>query len=155
MELNQLGFSQRVTFGRRSHEQAEVIYTNPDKNISREIVNESGTICDFPGFAYPEVVEYYIEGSCPDPIIYYRTAFERVDSERYLMIWMIQPDGRFWEDEDGFGSTNDAEIRLYAFLNDEGKFISKFQLYNVGVKKFFGTDLEMQESREIAEKKAF
>ena len=45
------------------------------------------------------------------------------------MIWTIQLDGRFWEDEEGFGGTSDNEIRLSAILDKNGRFITPFRLY--------------------------
>ena len=58
-----------------------------------------------------------------------------------ILIWTVQPDGRYWADEDGFGMEDD-EINLYAYVDDDGNFSSKFRIYGVGKKKFFVTDLK-------------
>ena len=41
--------------------------------------------------------------------------------------WMVQPDGRYWEDEDGFGAEKNIEIELLAKFDKNGKFVTKFQ----------------------------
>lgn len=43
-----------------------------------------------------------------------------------LFTWMYRPDGRYWEDDDGFGRTNEDEINLYALMNTVGEFITPF-----------------------------
>ncbi len=40
--------------------------------------------------------------------------------------WLVQPDGRYWMDEDGFGMEPDDEVWLYALINEEGQFITPF-----------------------------
>lgn len=46
--------------------------------------------------------------------------------ETAVFQWMVQPDGRYWEDEDGYGGYDDYEVVLYALLNKEGRFITPF-----------------------------
>lgn len=41
--------------------------------------------------------------------------------------WQINPDGRYYRDEDGFGMTDDEEITLYGFIDKNGKVVVKFQ----------------------------
>lgn len=40
--------------------------------------------------------------------------------------WGINPDGRFYCDEDGFGMTGDVEINLYGVIDRKGKVVKKF-----------------------------
>lgn len=42
--------------------------------------------------------------------------------------WEINPDGRFYCDEDGFGMTNDKEINLYGAIDRKGMVVRKFTL---------------------------
>ena len=42
--------------------------------------------------------------------------------------WEINPDGRFYCDEDGFGMTNDKEINLYGVIDRKGKVVKNFTL---------------------------
>ena len=62
-----------------------------------------------------------------------------------MMIWQIQPDGRYWEDEDGFGGPSDSEICLYAFIDEMGYFREKFRIYSYGAKCFFEEHRRLEE----------
>lgn len=52
------------------------------------------------------------------------------------MVWEIQPDGRYWEDDDGFGGESDLEILLYTYLDDKGNFTGSFRTYSIGGEEF-------------------
>jgi len=41
--------------------------------------------------------------------------------------WQLNPDGRYYMDEDGFGMTDDIEIEIYGFIDRGGKVVSKFR----------------------------
>lgn len=41
--------------------------------------------------------------------------------------WQINPDGRYYEDEDGFGMTDDEEITLLGKIDSTGKVVQKFR----------------------------
>ena len=49
----------------------------------------------------------------------------------------VQPDGMYWQDEDGYRGTSDEEVRLYTFLDSKGNFTGPFQIYNVGCRKYY------------------
>ena len=40
--------------------------------------------------------------------------------------WEINPDGRFYCDEDGFGMTGDVQRTLYGAIDRKGKVVKKF-----------------------------
>lgn len=42
--------------------------------------------------------------------------------------WQINPDGRYYMDDDGFGMTCDKEVEIYGYINKEGKVVGKFRL---------------------------
>lgn len=44
------------------------------------------------------------------------------------MEWQLNPDGRFYMDEDGFGMTDDVEVSLTGRINREGKIVKCFTL---------------------------
>lgn len=46
--------------------------------------------------------------------------------DKAVFCWMVQPDGRYWADEDGYGMEDDYEVNLYAVFNKEGRFITPF-----------------------------
>lgn len=41
--------------------------------------------------------------------------------------WQINPDGRYYMDEDGFGMTDDEEITIYSYVDRAGKPLVKFR----------------------------
>lgn len=41
--------------------------------------------------------------------------------------WTLQPDGRYYADEDGFGMTEDDEINYYAFIDKKANVLVPFQ----------------------------
>lgn len=44
--------------------------------------------------------------------------------------WQLNPDGRYYMDDDGFGMTDDEEINIYGFIDVEGKVVVKFKAIN-------------------------
>lgn len=137
--------NQYVTYGNHLYRQkgkiAKVVLTNPQKHITRTIIEDDGCINNFPGFEHPELITGLLDDVSDKPYVQFRSEFEKTDNG-FMFCWQIQPDGRYWEDEDGFGAGNGAELILYTYLNDEGVFTSKFRIYSYGVTKYFGTDLE-------------
>ncbi|MCH5251493.1 MAG: hypothetical protein J1F22_00845 [Lachnospiraceae bacterium] len=128
-----------------------VVFYNPEKNIKRTII-ENRKICDFPGIANEELImPYYEEGKTIPPITRFGYSCECYDREKpqFIMYWMIQPDGRYYADDDGFGAENQSEIQLYAFLDDEGRFEGPFRIRRIGSTMFMGTDLEEQRKWEL------
>ena len=41
--------------------------------------------------------------------------------------WQLNPDGRYYMDDDGFGMTDDVEIEIYGFIDTAGNVLVKFQ----------------------------
>lgn len=133
-------FSAWSTYGnhmyRRPGERADVIFTTKtgEKKI---IVDNDGRIMDFPGIKKEDFWMKEIQvKKFLDPVICFWTRFAKYDNERYIMYWQVQPDGRYWEDEDGFGMEPDEEITLYAFIDQEGNFMGPFEIYQIGWKKY-------------------
>lgn len=131
-------FTQRVTFGKqlfKRDEKVDVEFIHTE--IRKTIVDTEGRIIDFPGIVKEkEWVEYLESEKYMEPVVRFRTSFETYGN-RYLMLWQIQPDGRYWEDEDGFGGTSDLEITLYTFIDNKGDFMQPFKVYKVGTHKYF------------------
>ena len=129
--------SKDVTFGmhlsRHSRDKTEVVFVNKETGRRKTIIDAGGTIVDFPGILKEGKWIHYLESErYLEPDLRFTASFERWDEDKYIMMWMIQPDGRYWEDEDGFGGTSDSEIQLYTFLDENGDFTGPFQVYNVG-----------------------
>ncbi len=95
-----------------------------DGTCIRQLTGKSGEFLDTPKVlrgGWCEKVEHVV----------YRATLYNVNISDYVdgaccFCWEIQPDGRYWADEDGFGMENEEEIWLYALLDREGQFITGF-----------------------------
>lgn len=150
--MEDIQFSQMQTHGnhlyRREGEVAEIIFANNRTGFRKTIVDDAGRIADFPGFAHPELVSQYV-GKPPSGLIRFYSHIERLDGQ-YALIWQIQPDGRYWEDDSGFGGTTDDEINLYAHIDEKGSFVEPFRLFSIGSNRFYGTDEEEKAAQTLA-----
>lgn len=90
----------------------------------RCIIDEKGRIRNFPGVREGEW-EKDLEYPLDDQV---RFAFWVGDYKdgRASVSWMLQPDGRYFEDEDGFGAEHCVEICLYSCLDEDGNFTEPF-----------------------------
>lgn len=52
-----------------------------------------------------------------------------------LVVWTLQPDGCYYADSDGFGITDDDEIKIYAYIDKEGHILVPFQPMDDELKK--------------------
>ncbi len=109
------------------------IFVDENKGIRKYIIKEMDFI-DFPGIENEKEIskiskigKRIVEGALK-PNIYYGCDFELLSDGRILMEWTLQPDGRYWEDEDGFGGTNDIEITLYSHIDINGNFVEPFKI---------------------------
>ena len=41
--------------------------------------------------------------------------------------WQLNPDGRYYMDDEGFGMTNDKEITIYGYIDQNAKVVVKFR----------------------------
>ena len=105
--------------------------------IIKTIVDRDGNIFDFPGVTYSDILADEYGTRKIEPIVKYEAIFERVDERKFIMVWMIRPDGRYWMDSWGFGAEDYESISLYAYLDLQGNFTTPFQLYSVGY-QFYG-----------------
>ena len=44
--------------------------------------------------------------------------------------WLLQPDGRYFADEDGFGAEKCQEIWLRSYVDEKGRFLEPFSQYD-------------------------
>lgn len=123
----------------------------PVRTLSDIVIGEDGKINGFPGFEHPELVRYYLDDVSDSPYVRFYSGFKKTKDGRTIMIWMIQPDGRYWADDDGFGGSGSLEVQLYAYIDENGKFMSKFRIYSLGIKDYFGTDLEEKSYEKFLE----
>lgn len=115
-----------------------VEYVHPVTKEHVLLVDERGYLQNFPGI---QIEDHWVSGlkneKYLEPKVRFCLDLEAYDEDRYLVLWEVQPDGRYWEDEDGFGGTSDCEIRLYTFLHKTGHFEGPFRIYNVGDTSYF------------------
>lgn len=94
------------------------------------ILDEDGKILNFPGIAEDERWKSKQRVRiCED--VRYEAQFHCIDNDRTLMLWLIQPNGWYWVDEDGFGFTGDSSIKLYSVIDSCGRFESEFKLFSI------------------------
>ena len=98
------------------------------------IIHDNGDFANFPGIAAEDMDEInrYLKNGSLSPNVKFRTFFSSSDGGGWKVTWCVQPDGRYWEDEDGYGGESDKEINLCSHLSDEGCFTQPFKLYSVG-----------------------
>ncbi len=124
--------NQYVTFGRNGNgETAEVVLSDLEHGYRKVIINHDGFFEDFPGIVQGRWTNY-LEGKFNFDAghVLYRTSFEKHE-DGYRCLWEIQPDGRYWADEDEFGAEDDSEIILYADLDGRGVFKGPFRIYKI------------------------
>ena len=96
--------------------------------LIRKMTDETGRFLDFPGVEHGEWekdLKFPFEPVTDFPF-YISKKFK--DNELAELEWMVQPDGRYWEDEDGFGAGDDVKIILYASFDRTGKFVTPFHV---------------------------
>ena len=127
-----------------------VVFTDPATREQREILDARGRFVDFPGIDRTglEADAEVLDRMQAHPVVRYRAEFSRFGRDSYLICWMIQPDGRYWADENGFGGTSDPEICLYALLDREGNYRGPFRRYKVGSERNFWTHPVMRLRKE-------
>lgn len=96
-----------------------------DPAFKRCIVDETGKIQNFPGVERGDWIKE-LEYPLDDKTRFRFWIHEYKDGKAYVD-WTLQPDGRYFEDEDGFGGENCEEISLYSYLDHDGKFTAPFK----------------------------
>lgn len=130
-----------VTFGmhayRTKNEDCSVYYIDNTRGISRMVIDQNGQFCDFPITVTEDFWKAYLRdpGALKNQIRF-RTSFEKMNGG-FVVLWTVQPDGRYWADADGYGATSDVEITLYSFLDTNGVICAPFRIYRLGTESFY------------------
>lgn len=88
------------------------------------IIDERGIIRNFPGFKdgeWKKLLEYPLDNK-----VRFDFGVSIFKNGKALISWTLQPDGRYFEDEDGYGAENYEEVTLYSYLNEDGMFTEPF-----------------------------
>lgn len=116
---------------RRAGDDSSVCFVDEERGIRKLLVDFEGNIQDFPGIVQEEFWTKIVSPHALKPQIHFRPSFNKRENG-WLMLWEIQPDGRYWADEDGFGMEDDEEVTLYTYVDKNGRFTGPFRIYQVG-----------------------
>lgn len=101
-----------------------VLKNDQDKKCRRVITDKRGNFVNFPGVKEgPWVKE--VDGKFVAAVQYTFSVSKFVNGVSRV-IWLVQPDGRYFADEDGFGAEKCSEIKLYSIMNTRGEFLCPF-----------------------------
>lgn len=96
-----------------------------DPSFRRCIVNGLGLIENFPGI---------VEGDWKKELIFplgrktqFRFMIYGYEKGKASVEWTLQPDGRYFADEDGFGAEDCEEITLFSHIDTNGRFTEPFR----------------------------
>lgn len=95
-----------------------------DPAFRRCIVDDRGRIQSFPGFAegdWKQALQFPLDSQ----VRFVFDIFGYRDGKA-LVSWVLQPDGKYFADSDGFGAENCEEITLYSHIDTDGRFTEPF-----------------------------
>lgn len=78
---------------------------------------------------------------------WFPTFIRRYNSGLAAVEWELNPDGRYYMDDDGFGMTDDDEVSIYGYVDRNGKPLMKFR----AIKDYSELDGMKKEARRILE----
>lgn len=94
-----------------------------DKSFCLKILDKNGKIVNFPGLTggdWEKQLEIKTDSRANFNFSLY------IKNDLISVCWTLQPDGRYFEDEDGFGSENCIELTAYSTMTFNGKYLSPF-----------------------------
>ena len=100
------------------------LHNENDPSFHRQITDRVGNFIRFPGYIGGKW-EKGVEVNFLECVNYpsYIGMFKDGKAE---FGWQVQPDGRYFADEDGFGMENCEEIWLRSYLDEKGNFTEPF-----------------------------
>ena len=113
-----------------------VLFINKEKNISKQIIDQDGNVLNFPGVEYTNKLNEELGKGEIEPTVEYEAIFEKIDDGKFIMVWTVRPDGRYWMDSWGFGAEDYESLSLYTYINSDGNFTMPFKLYSIGYQCF-------------------
>ena len=101
------------------------------ERLVRALTDENGQFLDFPGIEHGSWEQHLTRPF--EPVTRFAVSYNRFKEDGLAeLVWMVQPDGRYWEDEDGFGGENDVEVELYAKFDENGQIVTPFRSRDKG-----------------------
>lgn len=114
---------------------APLCFVDEKRGIRKTLVDNHNRFQDFPGVEREEFWTQELLSGSLEPSVRFRLGFEK-RGNRWIVLWEIQPDGRFWADEDGFGMESDQELTLYTYLDQSGNYTGPFRIFRVGSRPY-------------------
>lgn len=98
-----------------------------EDRVVRRITDDNGTFIDFPGYENLDMWSHLATFPPARHTVSFNSAlYDADDSDELVFSWTFQPDGRYFEDDTGFGAEKDQEVHLRARLGRDGIWISGF-----------------------------
>lgn len=115
-----------VSNGWGGYHPVNLTFNHDEKGLHKQITDGTGWFLDFPG-----VVEGPWRQDLEHPFreqieFVFNTGRPSDESDLLNFYWTVQPDGRYYADEDGFGMEDDEEIVLVTGMDRQGRFTGPF-----------------------------
>ena len=90
----------------------------------RRLTDSNGRFVSFPGVVHGT---WEKELDMPfRPVANYRNDLGPFQDGKAEFRWLLQPDGRYFADDDGFGAEDCTEIWLHSYVDERGRFLEPF-----------------------------
>ncbi|HHV13111.1 MAG TPA: hypothetical protein GXX75_22830 [Clostridiales bacterium] len=124
----------------------EIILENTIAHIEAMIMNEYNLLTNMqPGDIDFEKVDRLENSHNAHALkVHYGFGIESFINGVAFVWWTLYPDGRYFEDEDGFGGENCNETTVYAYIDTLGRVIIPFQDMNTEEKKNYRMEAEQK-----------
>ena len=117
-------------------EDKSTLLIDKDRGAIIKIVSRDGCFLNFPGIEYEDEWQSRFEYDKVERRVEYGAYIVKLNDDRYLFLWIIQPYEFDPGDSDGYGMDNQSEIRLCSHLDRNGRFLEPFRLYSIGGQGF-------------------
>lgn len=84
------------------------------------------------------------------PDVHHEATFYRLDENHCLVLWLMQPDGMYWMDDDGFGIEDDSSIEMYGIVDNEGYFSNQCDILSPPTLKLRGGSFLFKQSNDYS-----
>lgn len=101
-------------------------FNHDEKGLHKQITDGNGCFLEFPGVtegAWRKDLEHPFRKQME---FVFNTGRPSDENALLNFYWTVQPDGRYYADEDGFGMENDEEIVLVTGMDRQGRFTGPF-----------------------------
>ena len=113
----------------RYKENNEIIFKNSIKNVQFMIRDAAGKLANlsYSDIDFNRVEQLENSQNAHRFLAEYGFGVDKFTNGIALVWWTLYPDGRYFEDEDGFGGENCYETTIYAFIDTLGNIIIPFR----------------------------